>query len=166
MRLPALVVLSLFALVPAARAQTTCNVIVDVTDTDPNGTNVRDAPSGKAIAVLAQPAGADDWIEVHVTGQSGDWYEIDGAKLIGDSVKSVFKGKGYLHKSVLGVSGLQNGTTIWTDPDTKSRVLDPGAAGDQPVTLLGCSGDFLKVRVRKGTGWTKGVCTNQRTTCA
>ncbi|HEV2652600.1 MAG TPA: hypothetical protein VGU69_15165 [Rhizomicrobium sp.] len=166
MRLPALVVLSLLALVPAARAQTTCNVIVDVTDTDPKGTNVRDAPSGKAIAVLAQPTGADDWIEVHITGQSGDWYEIDGAKLIGDSVKSVFKGKGYLHKSVLGVSGLQNGTTIWTDPDIKSHVIDPDAAGDQPVTLLGCSGDFLKVRVKKGTGWTKGACTNQRTTCA
>jgi hypothetical protein len=166
MRFPALVVLSLIALVPVARAQTTCNVIVDVTDTDPKGTNVRDAPSGKAIAVLAQPSGADDWIEVHVTGQSGDWYEIDGAKLIGDSVKSVFKGKGYLHRSVLGVSGLQQGTTIWADPDTRSRVIDPSAAGDQPVTLLGCSGDFLKVHVKKGTGWTKGVCTNQRTTCS
>jgi len=85
---------------------------------------------------------------------------------VGDSVKSVFKGKGYLHRSVLGISGLQQGTTIWTDPDTRSRVIDPSAAGDQPVTLLGYSGDFLKVHVKKGTGWTKGVCTNQRTTCS
>ena len=59
---------------------------------------------------------------------------------------------------ITGTQPSQNGRVI-----VETRLTSPG---DQPVTLLGCSGDFLKVRVKKGTGWTKGVCTNQRTTCA
>jgi hypothetical protein len=40
------------------------------------------------------------------------------------------------------------------------------ARGDQHVGLLGCWGEFLKVHVKKGTGWTKAACTNMDTTCA
>jgi len=150
---------------PARAAETVCNINVDVTDTDPKGTNVRAAPGGRIIATLAsQPD--DDWIEVHVTGQAGDWFAIDSATAVGDDEKTIFRGKGYLHKSVVGASGLQNGTTIWIDHDVRSHPLDPSAMGDQEVTLLGCWHDFAKVRVKKGEGWTKGLCLNQRTTCA
>jgi hypothetical protein len=150
---------------PAAAAETVCSVKLDVTDNDPKGTNVRAAPGGKVIAVLpSQPN--DDWIEVHVTGQAGDWFAIDSAIAVGDDEKTIFKGKGYLHKSVLGASGLQSETTIWTEHDIASRALDRDAMGDQPVSLLGCWHDFTKIRVKKGDGWTKGLCLNQRTTCA
>src|ERR1700722_4849775 len=92
-----------------------CNAEVDITDTDPKGTNVRAAPGGAVVASLKNPT-ADGWIGVHVTGQLGDWYEIDRAKLIDADQppggKIVFQGKGYLHKSVLGVSGMQNGGAI------------------------------------------------------
>jgi len=144
-----------------------CNVSVDITDTDPKGTNVRAAPSGAVIATLKNTA-ADGWIDVHITGQVGDWYEIDRAKQIDVEVdpKIIFQGKGYLHKSVLGVSGMQNGAVIYTDHNIKSSPVDPHAAGDQQVDLLGCWGDFLKVHVKKGTGWTTGVCTNMLTTCS
>lgn len=144
-----------------------CNVNVDITDTDPKGTNVRAAPSGAVIATLKNTA-ADGWIDVHITGQVGDWYEIDRAKQIDVEVdpKIIFQGKGYLHKSVLGVSGMENGAAIYTDHNIKSSPVDPHAAGDQQVDLLGCWGDFLKVHVKKGTGWTTGVCTNMLTTCS
>ena len=143
-----------------------CNVDVNITDTDPKGTNVRAAPSGAIIATLKNTA-ADGWIEVHITGQAGDWYEIDRANLIDMEAdpKIVFQGKGYLHKSVLGVSGMQNGAGIYIDHDVKSSPVDRHAAGDQQVDFLGCWGDFLKVHVKKGTGWTKDVCTNMNTTC-
>jgi len=92
--------------------------------------------------------------------------ELASASAVGDDEKTIFKGRGYLHKSVVGASGLQNGTTIWTDHDSASHPLEREAMGDQPVTLLGCWHDFVRIRVKKGDGWTKGLCLNQRTTCA
>jgi hypothetical protein len=145
-----------------------CNVNVDVTDTDPKGTNVRAAPGGAAIASLKNTTN-DGWIEVHISGQFGDWYEIDRASLIDNDQPSggriIFRGQGYLHKSVVGVSGMQNGGAIYLDHDSKSSPVDLHAPGDQQVDLLGCWGDFLKVHVKKGTGWTKAVCINMNTTC-
>jgi hypothetical protein len=146
-----------------------CNADVDITDTDPKGTNVRAAPGGVAIVSLKNPT-ADGWISVHVTGQLGDWYEIDRTSLInadlGPDGKVLFHGKGFLHKSVVGVSGMQNGGAIYRDHDVKSDPVDLHAPGDQQVDLLGCWGEFLKVHVRKGSGWTREACTNMDTTCS
>jgi hypothetical protein len=107
---------------------------------------------------------------VHLTAQLGDWYEIDRAKLIDSTLPSgekiLFHGTGYLHKSVVGVSGMQNGGTIYRDHDIRTDLVDGHAAGDQQVDLLGCFGEFLKVHVKKGIGWTKAACTNMNTTCS
>jgi len=146
-----------------------CNVSVDITDNDPKGTHVRASPGGAVIASLSNP-NAEGWISVHITGQIGDWYEVDRAGLInadlGPDGKVIFHGKGYLHKSVLGVSGMQNGGTIYRDHDVNSRPIDLHAAGDQKVEMLGCWGEFLKVRVGKVAGWTKEACINMDTTCS
>jgi hypothetical protein len=166
----ALLICALLMLAPptACFAQTAtrqaCSTEVDVTDTDPKGTNVRSSPGGAVIAALKNPA-ENGWIMVHLSAQLGDWYEIDRASLIDSDLppggKILFQGKGYLDKSVVGVSGMQNGG----DHDIRTDLIDPHAAGDQPVELLGCWGDFLKVRVKKGVGWTRQVCTNMNTTC-
>jgi hypothetical protein len=171
--------LNVFAFVFLALALTTvglahaaekqaCNVDVDITDTDPNGANVRAAPGGAVIASLKNSTN-DGWIGAHITGQIGDWYEIDRANLIDADLppggKIVFQGQGYLHKSVLGVSGMQSGGAIYADHDIKSSPVDLHAPGDQHVDLLGCWGEFLKIHVKKGTGWTKQACTNMNTTC-
>jgi hypothetical protein len=149
-------------------ARQACNVVIDVTDTDPKGTNVRAAPSGAVIATLKNSTN-DGWIAVHVTGQLGDWYEIDRANLIDNDLppggKVIFHGTGYLHKSVVGVSGMQGGAFIYREHNIKSGLLDGPASGDEQVDLLGCWDDFLKVHVKKGTGWTQHVCTNMNTTC-
>jgi len=145
-------------------AKQACSVEVDVTDTDPKGTNVRAAPSGAVVTALKNPT-ADGFIVVHLTAQLGDWYEIDRAKLIDASLPSgekiLFRGTGYLHKSVVGVSGMQNGGIVY-----RTDLVDPRAAGDQQVELLGCFGEFLKVHVKKGIGWTTQACTNMNTTCS
>jgi hypothetical protein len=156
----------------AAYAQTAarqaCNAAVDVTDTDPKGTNVRSEPGGAVIATLKNSTD-NGWIVVHLTAQLGDWYEIDRASLIDASLppsgKSLFQGKGYLHKSVVGVSGVQNGGVVYSNHDIRTDLIDPHAEGDQRVELLGCWGEFLKVRVKKGIGWTTQACTNMNTTC-
>jgi hypothetical protein len=172
--LPAFAV-ALLALAPtmSSVAQTAdkqaCNVNVDITDTDPKGTHVRATPGGAVIASLSNP-NVEVWIAVHIAGQFGDWYEIDGAKLInsdfGPDGKVIFHGKGYLHKSVVGVSGMQNDGAIYRDHDVKSDPVDLHAPGDQQVDLLGCWGEFLKVHVKKGSGWTRQACTNMDTTCS
>ena len=107
---------------------------------------------------------------MHLTAQIGDWYEIDRASLIDANLPlsdtSLFQGKGYLQKSVVGVSGLQNGGFVYRNHDIRSDLIDPHAEGGQRVELLGCWGEFLKVRVKKGIGWTTQACTNMNTTCA
>ena len=106
---------------------------------------------------------------MHLTGQFDDWYEIDRASLIDAGQptggKVIFHGKGYLHKSVLGVSGMQNGGAIYSNHVVNSNPVDIHAAGDQQVDLLGCWGDFLRIHVKKATGWTMQACTNMNTTC-
>jgi hypothetical protein len=153
--------------VPTPAPATACSITVDVTDEDPKGVNVRTTPGGKIIATLVDSA---DWIELHVTAQTGDWYEIDRANQIDNENMGndivLWHGKGYVHKSVVGLSGLQQGTTIYTDHDLKSRALVTNADGDQKTDLLGCWKDFYKIHIKQGTGWTKEVCTNQNTTCS
>ena len=145
-----------------------CNAEVDVTDPDPKGTNVRASPGGAVVSALKNPG--DGYIIVHLTGQLGDWYEIDRARLIDSTLPSgekiLFQGTGYLHKSVVGVSGMQNGGVVYRNHDIRTDLVDPHAAGDQQVELLGCFGEFLKVHVKKGVGWTMQACTNMNTTCS
>jgi hypothetical protein len=147
----------------AAETRQVCDATVDVTDSDPAGTHVRSAPGGAVIATLK--SSDFGWVSVHLTAQLGDWYEIDTASLEDtEHPATLFRGKGYVHKSMLGVSGFENGATLYIAPDGK-RPLVSGLAGDQVVALLGCSGPYLKVKAGKYSGWTKEACTNMNTTC-
>jgi len=149
---------------PAAPAGPACNVMMSVIDPDPRGTNVRKTPGGDVAMRLN--ASNDDWLEVHVIAQAGDWFEIDRADLVGDTRKTIFRGRGYMHRSVLGSDGLVNGEPIRADHDAHAAQILAGQDADQPAYLLGCAGDFVKIRIKAGVGWTKTLCLNQRTTCA
>ncbi|MBV9045964.1 MAG: SH3 domain-containing protein [Alphaproteobacteria bacterium] len=151
------------AVLPAGAVEIPCNVTANVTDPDPAGLNVRSGPSGKVIGTLQNNG---DWIEVHIKGMDGDWYVIDKATQIGANETVLFSGRGYVHKTKVGVSGLQESAVIYTDHDDKSRVLVSSADGDQPTALLACWGDFYQVHIKAGTGWTKTVCNNEFTTCS
>jgi hypothetical protein len=163
----AIAALLVLSAVPAARAaDAVCNIDADVTDTDPKGLNVRDMPGGKVTATLVDNG---DWIQVHIVGQSGDWFQIDRANLfdnnrMGEDIV-LWRGKGYVHKSTVGTSGLENGAIFYADHDEKSRVIIGHAAGDQTTQLLACWHDFYKIHIKRGTGWTKGACLNENTTC-
>lgn len=150
----------------AAPTAPVCNVTASVIDPDPSGTNVRKTPGGDVAATLRTPREGDDWIEVHLVGQAGDWFAIDRADLVGDARRTIFRGKGYMHHSVLGADGLVNGEPIRSAPDVDSPQILASEEGDQQAHLLACWGDFMKIRVKGGVGWTKSLCLNQRTTCA
>src|ERR1700710_1486235 len=132
-----------------ATTMTVCRIKANITDTDPKGANVRDAPGGKVIATLMNKA---DWIEVTITGQSGDWYEISSA-LQEDSDGphgdyNVFRGKGYVHKSTVGLSGWAGAASLYVDHDEKSRNMGPIVYTDEDTQLLGCWQDFYKVHIQ------------------
>jgi len=150
----------------AAPVTTACNVTASVIDPDPSGTNVRKIPGGDIAATLRTPRTGDDWIEVHVVGQAGDWFAIDRADLVGDATRTIWRGKGYMHRSVLGADGLINGEPIRSAPNVDSPQILASEEGDQQALLLACAHDFMKIRVKGGVGWTKALCLNQRTTCA
>jgi hypothetical protein len=100
----------------AASTRQACNVEVNVMDPDPAGANLRASPGGKVLRRLRATGSSDAWVSVHATAQIGDWIEIDGARLndpaLSSGEKSLYRGRGFLHRSILGFDGLQNGTTI------------------------------------------------------
>jgi len=150
-----------------AQALHACDLNVDVIDKQPGPTNVRATPGGKVIATLAvSPKANDDDIEAHIVGQSGDWFLIDRAFEVGDVEQTLFRGKGWLHRSVVGAYGLINGFPLWSDHDEKSPMVAKWTSGDQEnLVFLDCWGQFAKVRIKEGTGWTESLCLNGRTTC-
>src|SRR5262245_48474013 len=91
-----------FAAGPSPPVVTTCNVMVDVTDSDPKGVNVRATPGGSILTALVDRG---DWMEFHVTGQAGDWYAIDRADQINndnpDEGGVVWRGNGYVHRKTV-----------------------------------------------------------------
>jgi hypothetical protein len=151
---------------PAVRA---CDVKLNVIDPDPAGLNVRAAPKGQVIGVLKA---RNQWVQAHVTGDAGGWMRIDGATLYDDALpegeKPVFSGQGFVASGMLGIETLNPGAKVYADPSEASRVVYRTPMDDdmEPATkVIGCAGDFLQLQIGTVVGWTRGYCSNQRTTC-
>lgn len=174
---PALMICALAAMpgtaVAGKAAETiACDVELNVIDPDPAGLNVRASPgaSGKIVAVLKPD---HEWISVHVAAQRGDWMRIDRAIGINDALedgeRQLFTGDGWVHVRMLGVSELftGDGTVLRDRPDAKApALLKIEAETGERTEVLGCRGEYLKVRYGKHIGWTERWCTNERTTCS
>jgi hypothetical protein len=167
------VALILAAVAPGAvcSAQTVaCDAKLNVTDQDPAGLNVRASPGG---AILTALKAKGKWVQVHVTGQSGEWARIDDATEIDDETgggdKPLFRATGWVAFSKLGIEELNGIAVIRDAPAEDARPLLKIQEGDESklphATVLGCSGEFLKVRVGAIVGWTRDYCSNQLTTC-
>ena len=146
-----------------------CDLKLDVVDQDPAGLNVRSSPGGPIVAALRAK---DEWVEVHVTGQSGGWAHIDGATLYTEDNAGgspLDQGRGWVAFSMLGFNEFDEHVRIFAAPSEGSRVLlklhTPDGTKQPKVDVLGCSGDYLHIRVRGVVGWTRDYCDNQFTTC-
>jgi hypothetical protein len=154
----------------AAQPVRACDAKLNVADPDPAGLNVRAAPGGSVIGVLKA---SQDWVQVHVTGDAGGWARIDEATLYNDDLptgeKRVFRGVGFVSINMLEIETLNAGAELFAAPDETARVVytTPMSDTEAPKTkVLGCSGDYLQLQVGKIVGWTRGYCSNQRTTCS
>jgi hypothetical protein len=163
-------VLAIAMLAQAAQAQTTaCDLKLNVIDPDPAGLNVRSSPAGAIVTALKAK---DRWVEVHVVGQRGAWAQIDGAVLYTEDNAGgapLYQGRGWVAFSKLGFEEFDEHVRLFVAPSEDSRTLLSFRAPDgtkQPkVDLLGCSGDYLHVRIGAIVGWTRDYCDNQFTTC-
>ncbi len=165
-------VLAMAMLAQVAQAQTAaCDVRVNITDQDPAGLNVRASPGGPIVAAVKAKG---RWVRVEVTAQDGAWARIKSATLEADESDNpdgrlLWKGVGWVAFSKLGVEEFDSRARFHAAPSEQSKVLlslegygDKTAPAD---AVLGCDGDWLKVRVKGVVGWTDQYCTNQLTTC-
>jgi hypothetical protein len=175
---PLILAAAAWALAGAAAAQTVaCNATLDIADQDPAGLNVRASPGGPVITRLKARA---RWVEVAVTGQAQDtsggaWARVTSATLQADENDNVdnagpiWKGVGWVAFSKLGVSEFDSRSRFYAAPSKHAKLVlsleshhDEGVDAD---AILGCQGDWLKVRIKGVVGWTHEWCTNQLTTC-
>ncbi len=162
-----------------AMAQVTpCKGELDITDQDPAGTNVRASPGGP---IIGKVKARSRWVEVEVTGQALDasgsaWARITSASLEADENDNVpdrdtvlWKGVGWVAFSKLGVEEFDSRSRFHAAPDEHAKVVlsleSHHDEGVDPEAILGCDGDWLKVRIKGIVGWTHTWCTNQLTTC-
>ena len=135
---------------------TACNGDLRVTDRDPNGLNVRASPDG---AILTALKAKDREVEVHVTGATGQWAEIDTATLVGASGETtLFKGHGFVAFSKLGIVSVWLAAPLLAAPSDGAREITLRTIGDTgalPDSVLGCSGAYVKLRVRDVVGWAR-----------
>lgn len=141
------------------------------TDTDPNGLNMRAAPSikGKVIGTLKHwPETADEpelYAGVTVLGFHGGWFLVARAAEEGTAADGA-AAEGWVHGSKLAgqLFGTYGGFRDTPDPNAKTR---PPRLGTEPTVkrLLACRGAMVQVETDVGTGWVEGLCGNQLTTC-
>jgi len=146
-------------------------------DDDPAGLNVRAAPSASAAVLARLPkwtkADNGPYPELTILGFKDGWFLIEGAHYgdYGDPPppKPLYAGRGWVHGSKLGgtLMGGDQSSRILMEPRAGApRVSVKGKADSADVrALLECKGDWAKVRTGVGTGWARGICANQVTTC-
>jgi hypothetical protein len=161
---------------PAAAASApahACDIKLNVIDQDPKGVNTHATPELRSDNVRTVLRHAD-WTRVHVIAQAGDWYQIDGYERMNDNADDedgVMPGghAAWIYKSELGDVDAQPNGMVYAQPNGRGKYLVRFPADESrlpKVEVLGCQGPWYKVRASGVTGWTRDVCTNERTTCA
>lgn len=166
---------------------TRCSIDVYSIDDDPNGLNIRAAPSAEAALVATAPNSRvqddeDYAVEMHVVGSKAGWLLIDRAWFAdyGDPAKAgeVFSGKGW-------VSGKLTGTDVGDvelrdAPQASARIAatmySPNASS--PVgnvhrfevgRIYACEGEWAEMegefRGETLKGWATRLCSNQVSIC-
>jgi len=136
----------LLPLLPAQAQDFSPRVLV--IDKDINGTNVRDAPSGKVVHVIPY-AGKGGVRIVNVSAASKGWFKVDA-----DGIS------GWMHGSVLGLCAApteDGDPVLHSDPGYQTPPLMCIPA-NSPVSLLDLRGRWLKVRYvdsenKRHDGW-------------
>lgn len=167
----AFAILSVLTFEARAQAEVRCRIRANLIDTDPKGTNVRNG-AGRAFTVIGSLPNAETDV-VSVTAAKGPWVKIDKAE--NEDGQTIFDKEGWVFASLLGMTtswnpddkqkkGYQN---LYAGPNKKSRVLGR-LAPESSVALVGCDGDWARVKHNRRTGWLapEAQCTLTRTNCS
>lgn len=158
------IVLSICLLLGSHAFGQKCSHDAWVQDNDPNGTNVRAAPSltAKVIQVFPSVEATGEDIDLTLVGYKNGWFEI----LLGGSGRE----KGWISARKVAIS-VENQTgkpaTLYSSPSKSSRKAGkiPNDAADFELIGFDCFG--LKIKYRRIVGWLSkdDMCGNPRTTC-
>jgi uncharacterized protein YgiM (DUF1202 family) len=168
MRLLILLLFSVFmAFGVHAQTITRCEVRVYVVNLRPNTDLSVRKGAGKTYAAVGRlPKNKLD--TVNIIASSGGWIKINRAEDEDENVLS--KKVGWIPVASFGLTTASNPMTgyhyFYAGPSKKSRTLERLKA-DTPVRLIGCSGEWVRVRVHRKIGWLapEAQCSNSRTTC-
>ncbi len=141
-----------------------CNISAYVLDRDARGLNVRAGPS--ANARVLQAVSNEGSAVARIIGQSGAWFRVSTIT-DAESDTILFRGDGWVHSSLLGVSVANADPRLYARPSRQSRAIARLIPEDSQVRLIGCSGDWFRVRGAGRVGWLSrdGQCSNPLTTC-
>ncbi|MBU7582267.1 MAG: SH3 domain-containing protein [Nostoc sp. TH1S01] len=136
-----------------------CNISAYVTDTDPQGLNVRSGISLRHKILGQIPSNET----VQIIASAKNWVQITNAS-------AGFSGKGWVSVGKLGLSTrgyVNNGVNIYASANQKSRKIGKVPA-EVSVKLLGCQGDWAQVEYQSIKGWLakEDQCGAALTTCS
>lgn len=111
-----------------------------------------------------------DEIIFYITGSDGNgWFEISKIETTGGDVdQAIFKGRGWIHSSLVDLSVGNADAKLYSAPRKKSRVLKKLIADESEARPLACQGNWMKIKSGKSIGWLspEGQCANPLTTCS
>jgi len=122
-----------FAAVPmsgaSAQAENKCELNAYTIDEDPNGINIRSAPSNQGKVVGVIKAKKDDDVQVDIVAESNGWFRIKAYEHF--AVTRNVKIDGWLHGSRLG-----SGLMIMQAGKASERLLEEPSARSKTLLLL------------------------------
>ncbi len=149
-----------------------CDVKLNVIDEDPRGVNVRTTPEVRPdnIRMVLRHA---DWTRVHVVAQAGDWYQIDSYERMNDGADDEAQQlpgghRDWINAKELGGVDAKIGGALYAQPNARGKPLTVFSMDESKlpkITVIGCQGTWYHVMVGHAHGWTRSVCSNERTTC-
>lgn len=144
-----------------------CNADAYSIDPDESGTNIRRHPSAQS-PVLRKINTQGHGFDVHITGYASGWFQINKASDPTEEDKTLFKGNGWIHASLLGADGMGSGTRLFSAPSLTAKKTGLVRV-NEGATLKSCSGKWLEVKnsTNGKIGWAAPgtLCINSLTTC-
>lgn len=139
---------------PIAVAEKSCSASAYVVDTDPAGLNVRSGPSSEFAVIDTLPT--DGPVEVSIVGATNGWFLLNEAY---STNQQELEQPGWVYAPLLGVTttslDINNPAApakLYESPDGYSNVKNEVPQSTE-VTLLSCSGDWLRVQAGAMEGW-------------
>ena len=159
----------------------TCSVDAFVTDTDPAGLNIRDAPKGKIIAKIPTQDGSA--VLLKIMDSNKGWFKVKDISIIDSELDYGHLPVGWVYGSMIAteikLGNYETGIAFYESPHKTSAKgielyhVEGKKSLPKIKRMMGCQGEWLHVETFKtknnsaAIGWLapKNQCSNPVTTC-